>query len=104
MHNLGVITNLVTLKKLFRVFCVSSVADSFAFLVGRVTHYFSLVFHSISFGFAFGFHGIALGFSSIFFLAVARSEREGHSGYGEEEYFFHGAGWKEVLIVSDLNT
>lgn len=91
-YALVITTRVVIVKVLLRVFCVSSVADSFAFFVGRVTNGISLVFEGISLSFAFSLYFIALGLHLVFGLAVARGERKGHSSYGEKEYFFHGAG------------
>jgi hypothetical protein len=87
-------------RKLLGVFSVSSVANSFALLLGRVTNGISLLFHSIGFSFASLFYGSALSFSSIFFFAVARSERKRHGSYGEEKYFFHGERRKVFFKVS----
>jgi hypothetical protein len=88
---------------LLGVFSVSSVADSLAFFLGRVTNNISLLFHSVSLSFASFFYSSALSFSSIFFFAVARSERKGHGSYGEEQYFFHGERRKVCFEIPSLN-
>lgn len=74
-------------------FVFHSVSFGFGSVFYRVsTSFVASSFHSIGFLFASSFYVVSSLLHVVFFLAVARSERERNSGQGEEQYFFHDQG------------